>query len=96
MGNKPDSILCEDIDSTKYYICECEIFLGGDPLTGCSRPYMFTEHTVVFGASVKNWVCYGYDCTDDKILICGYGDAQRLIRIVGPYDERYQAELDMW
>lgn len=96
MGNKPNPILCDEIDSSKYYICECDIFQGGDPLTGCARPYMFTEHTVVFGTRVKDWVCYGYDCTDDKTLITGYGDAQRLVKLFGPYDNRDDAELDMW
>ncbi|HUS74054.1 MAG TPA: hypothetical protein VMY06_13420 [Sedimentisphaerales bacterium] len=96
MGSKPNPVLCSDIDDTKWYIVEVNVYAGGDPLTGCERPYDDSVHQVVGGGILKEWVCYNKDCTEGIALIQFAGDAQRVSKIFGPWDTRTEAELNMW
>lgn len=96
MGNDVNDIQCGDIDRSKWYIVEVEIYYGGIGVTGCDRPYMGTDHGVIYGDDVDDWICNDSDCTDDRILIVGFGDAQRLIKIFGPWDTVGEAQAAMW
>lgn len=96
MGTKPGQLLCGDIDPSKYYVAEVEVFAGGDPLTGCNRPYVFSYHDAISGASLSWWVCNNKDCTDGIGLFQTGGDAQRVIRVFGPYADMTEAQEHVW
>lgn len=96
MGEEPHGIRCEDIDDTKWYVCECQAFDNGNGVTGCNRPYVGTDHDIVTGAHLKAWVCGDLDCTDGWTLIWFWGTAQRLLKAFGPYDDMEAAQAANW
>jgi hypothetical protein len=96
MGNDTKPLLCEDIDTSKYYVAEVEIYAGGDPLTGCSRPYWRNYHDAISGTSLAWWVCNHKDCTDGIALFQTGGDAQRVVRVFGPYADMTEAQEHVW
>jgi len=96
MGSKPNPILCGQLNPSKWYIAEVEVHDGGDPLTGCQRPYVGNVHDVIYGSTLNDWICYHRDCVDDKILLWGVGTAQRLVKIFGPWDTSGDAHAEMW
>lgn len=96
MGYPPGIILCDDIDVTKWYIVEVDVHGGGDPLTGCARPFWQTWHEPIDGWGLKGWVCGEQDCVEGATLVMGIGDAQRLVKVFGPYINQADAWAHMW
>jgi len=96
MGNEPGPILYTDIAISKWYIVEVEAYGGGVGSTGCSRPLLGIMHDVCPSSDLRSWLRYDYDCTDDKTLVGPWGDAQRLIKVFGPYADLDEAEFFMW
>ena len=96
MGNKPNPILCEDIDPGKYYIAECAAYWDYEGRTGCAGKYDRIDHAICPGYDVSDWVCNNRDCTSGYVLINFYGNAQRLLKLFGPYNTEDEAGAAMW
>jgi len=96
MGNETGEILYTDIDPAAYYVCEVEWYWGGLGVTGCQRPYQGIIHDIVPGDQLRYWIQYSLDCTDGWTLVWGSGDAQRLIKIFGPYADMHDAQQHNW
>lgn len=76
-----------DVDPVKFYCCTVDAFVGGDPLTGCDRPYWASIRCCVFGAILAAWIAGDNECVDgQELCVTGVWTAQRLMSIIGPYD----------
>jgi len=95
MGEDPGPLPYTEIDSNLWYVVEVGVYIGGVGVTGCARPYVGTIHDICWGGDLKDWLKYDRDCTG-WILIWGYGDAQRLLKIFGPYDDMGDAQDHNW